>query len=100
DHIHYIHFSPTRRSSDLPPELREARRASTQAHGRTTRAPGIGAQGDGVDRLRPRRGGKAPASVLPALPRRLSSRQEEAAIPRAEDRKSTRLNSSHVKISH
>src|SRR5690606_41638847 len=73
---------PTRRSSDLhhPRHLR---------HG-----------GDGHARLRGGRGRREPERSVADLRRDHSSSSWNALDPRRPDRKSTRLNSSHVKISY
>src|SRR5690606_40149996 len=83
----HLHSFPTRRSSDLAAAARADQRG---------RAPGRGVEGDVLQHRRP--GLVAEGDVLEA----------DVALQRADrglrvvalDRKSTRLNSSHVKISY
>src|SRR5690606_42067653 len=83
---------PTRRSSDLGDRRGEARGRRGQ-EGR--RSPGTGGQGALRPGRLPRPGpARAQDSVL------RGARPPSAARQRGKDRKSTRLNSSHVKISY
>src|SRR5690606_42052189 len=85
----FLPYYPTRRSSDLPsrPRTRRLRRPEGR---RRERRPGIGAtaHADHAGRRRPRRRGRDRPGPGHA--------REDGA----EDRKSTRLNSSHVKTSY
>src|SRR5207249_11446197 len=85
-----LHSFPTRRSSDLPSTTRAARR-------RIAAVRGGGRLQDGrASRPQP---GSDRAHDRPALLLRGSARQDRLGR-RTPDRKSTRLNSSHVSISY
>src|SRR5690606_41187020 len=89
---------PTRRSSDLVVELVDG--LGLRREGGVGRdhpqAAGVDAHGWGVCRERPS-AGKAAGTAFRTCPRRLGHLSLGRCFP---DRKSTRLNSSHVKISY
>src|SRR5690606_40127118 len=89
-HLRGLPAFPTRRSSDLEPQAwaaaaRGAAGAGRHRDDRGARRPGLG-------------GGRARGGPGPPRPRR--ARGALWRGPAREDRKSTRLNSSHVKISY
>src|SRR5690606_40486079 len=93
-------FSPTRRTSDLPdvPATGDARAFLEAARSAGDRwsygTPGVGTVGHLGTELLKARTGIAPVHVpYPGYP------QVATAMGGGQDRKSTRLNSSHVKIS-
>src|SRR5207302_10779795 len=87
---------PTRRSSDLPPALRRVGARGTQL--------GAWHDLDEVDELRGLGGlsipGRGSRGLGPPPGARRGGRRPAPAGRGARDRKSTRLNSSHVKISY
>src|SRR5690606_42112516 len=92
----YLHPFPTRRSSDLPPLASAAARLRTTVERlqgvKTSAAPG---------RLEAKaQGASAPASGEAATSWPHNFDRLPTLAPQAIDRKSTRLNSSHVKISY
>src|SRR5690606_41416678 len=82
--LHHLHFFPTRRSSDLLPLHRPV------SHRRPSRCRAYRADGRHL-----------PSRHCPWLPvRKDSPRVRPQTYRTGRDRKSTRLNSSHVKISY
>src|SRR5690554_7036838 len=92
-HVHHqdLHSFPTRRSSDLPEEI-----ASIGARGVLTHWKAEIKQGIGIKRAERL---YAAAMVSIGLTEGLPAARIELAVL-LEDRKSTRLNSSHVRISY
>src|SRR5690606_41899062 len=88
-HLDLLSF-PTRRSSDLWPH-------SGRRPGRSGRG-GRGGRHGSADR--PPRAGVAPVGGSAGAPGGYGRLRAPPAAPAARDRKSTRLNSSHVKISY
>src|SRR5207249_12025554 len=84
-HPRHLHSFPTRRSSDLPDQLREDQAAEPRAALAALDVDGVL---DG-----PRERGLGPVG-------RERAEGQHLFAPRGQDRKSTRLNSSHVSISY
>src|SRR5690606_41919892 len=93
-HNRDLHYVPTRRSSDLGARRRAAQGPRSRPRTGPRRPPCRGASSPRAPR------GEQPDPLIDPLEHGLRERRGPLGTVREEDRKSTRLNSSHVKISY